>query len=217
MNHSFPKIIWQTHNYKKEWLPGNFTKVIKNWQNLNPDWDYRYVDQVQRDSKVKEYPKIYEVYQYLPPIYQSDVWRLIVTGEEGGCYADMDSMCTVPLDDMITQDCEIITVSKNGHEFGNNANFIVAKDSKLVKNMVERMHFWIENNPKHFNESYAFWQFIKNVYADENSDKVSQTFKVSHSSDYKDLNYDFKLLVINDKGSLISYADYLKKYDLPWF
>jgi mannosyltransferase OCH1-like enzyme len=62
MSHSFPKIIWQTHNHKKEWLPHHLNQIAATWVNLNPGWEYRYVDQVQRDEKVRQYPEIYEIY-----------------------------------------------------------------------------------------------------------------------------------------------------------
>ena len=94
-------------------MPEHLRKIKTTWVNLNPGWEYRYVDQIQRDEKVREYPNIYEIYKYLLPSRQSDIWRFIVTYEEGGCYADMDSVCFKPLDYMlkgIQGDPEMITV-----------------------------------------------------------------------------------------------------------
>jgi mannosyltransferase OCH1-like enzyme len=48
-----PKIIWQTHESKyNDLLP--FQKDITNtWKNLNPGWEYRYINAEQRSLEVK--------------------------------------------------------------------------------------------------------------------------------------------------------------------
>ena len=205
MSHSFPKIIWQTHNHKEEWLPDHLKQIKATWVNLNPGWEYRYMDQVQRDEKVRNYPEIYEVYKYQLPIAQSDIWRYIVTYEEGGCYADMDSVCTKPLEFMlegIESDIEMIVVPEN-KGFGNNCNFITKPKSTIMESIVNQ----IGNDPKN---SYLSI-FVNTVYSHENVSKIFTA--ASHSSDYKK-KFAYGKHMINYYGQEIKYTDFLEQNNL---
>ena len=93
-NSDIPKIIWQTHNYEYEDLPVHYKKIAQTWKNLNPDWEYRYVSYSERKEIIKKYPTIWKYYVAQDPVCQADIWRYIVTYENGGVYADMDSVCT---------------------------------------------------------------------------------------------------------------------------
>jgi hypothetical protein len=218
MAHQFPKIIWQTHNYKQKWLPDHLKCVSSAWINLNPGWEYRYVDQVERDATVRKYPQIYEVYQYQPPSIQSDIWRFIITYEEGGCYADMDSVPTVPLDYMIEtigQDPEMITVPLYQDQ-GNTHNFIVKNNSDIMKEIVAKMNGWAQESQTepHFSKFQPFKFFIRIVYSLDHYDKVSKKFDVKHSEEYKDAFLTDKYSV-NDYGNIIQYEDFIKEKGLP--
>lgn len=209
MTASFPKIIWQTHNHKQEWLPLHLNHIAATWVNLNPGWEYRYFDQVQREETVKKYPEIYEVYKYLMPIPQADLWRYIITYEHGGCYADMDSVCSKPLDFMlegIQGDPEMIVVPEHNGS-GNNANFIVKANSPVMKEIFDTML------PKPFIQDFfnPWGTFVSTAYSHPN---VSQTFDAaSHSNDYKRM-FAYKSHKINDYGQVISYTDFLEKNGL---
>jgi hypothetical protein len=217
MSHTFPKIIWQTHNYKQKWLPDHLKCVSSAWINLNPGWEYRYIDQVQRDATVKKYPQIYEVYQYQPPAIQSDIWRFIITYEEGGCYADMDSVPTVPLDYMIEtigQDPEMITVPLYQGQ-GNTHNFIVKNDSDIMKEIIDKMHGWAYESQTEpiFCKFEPFNFFIKIAYSLDHYDKVSKKFEVNHTEEYKDAFLTDKYSV-NDYGNIMQYEDFVKEKGL---
>lgn len=213
MSHSFPKIIWQTHNYKKEWLPHHLNQIAATWVNLNPGWEYRYADQVQRDEKVRQYPEIYEIYKYRMPVVQSDIWRFIVTYEEGGCYADMDSVCHKPLDYMIETiggNPEMITVPINKN-MGNTHNFVVQAKSPTMKLIVDKMikgDGQAKPNPTH-----PFSTFVNLIYL-PNRHSVSQKFDAAyHSMEYKQ-GFAYKKHMINYYGEEMSYVDFLEKNGL---
>jgi len=203
MTPSFPKIIWQTHNHKEEWLPENLKQVKATWINLNPGWDYRYVDQVQRDQRVSHYPEIYEVYKYQLPIPQADIWRYIVTYEEGGCYADMDSVCIKPLDFMlqgIDGDPEMIVVPKK-KDYGNNCNFITKAKSPIMESVVNQIK----------QKSNYLSIFVDTVYDHENVSKLFDA--ASHSLEYKK-RVLAKEFTINYYGENIKYTDFLEQKGL---
>lgn len=209
MTHNFPKIIWQTHNYKQDWLPEYLSNVAATWVNLNPGWEYRYANQVEREETVRRYPEIYEAYKYLIPMLQADIWRYIVTYEHGGCYADMDSLCIMPLDYMLENidgDPEIIVVPEN-KGVGNNANFIVKAQSSIMKAIVEQ----VEMSPT-TSATPTHSIFTDNVYSNINTSKMFNA--ASHSLDYK---RSFKLnnIEINYYGQEMKYLDFCKEKGLP--
>lgn len=215
MTNEFPKTIWQTHNHKQEWLPEHLVRIASSWINLNPGWEYRYVDQVQRGETVKKYEKIYEAYKYQTPAIQSDIWRFITLYEHGGCYADMDSVPTMSLDyilQKINKDVEIVTVPRDKKNVGNTHNFLAKPKSVILENVINKMNDWAENPAK--NHKLQPWGlYVNSVYSEENSEKVSELFIASHSRDYKD-KFLIKNYIISDYGNIISYEDFVKNNGL---
>lgn len=220
MNHFFPKIIWQTHNYKKEDLPEFLSYIAGTWKNLNPEWEHRYVDHEQRDEMVRVYPEIYKVYKNQKPSFQSDIWRFLVTYEHGGCYADMDSVCIKPLDyllkgiDPLIQMVTVPIYKRNG----NTHNYVTKKKSQPMLKVFNQMIT--------YPESIAVWGawniFTENVYADET---VSQSFIVKNEENLienvaaiHDIEYKFKFEpnahTINYYGQMINYLDFIKQNGL---
>ena len=135
-----PKIIWQTQEPEfKDLLP--FQKnIIGTWKNLNPDWEHRYADSKQREQDVKDYnDTLYKIYQVSSGINRADMWRMVVTYTNGGVYADMDSICTMPLDDMLEKyyNSEDMLSTSNGFQTNagaiNCSNFATTKNSKTMK------------------------------------------------------------------------------------
>ena len=212
MTHSFPKIIWQTHNHKQSWMPEHLKAISSYWINLNPGWKYRYVNQVEREETVKKYPHIYEMYKYQLPVYQSDIWRFITLYENGGCYADMDSIPAMPLDYMIKRiggDPEIITVpTDNG--MGNNHNFLAKKNSTILKSVVDSMNEWSEIS---LDQMHPWSSFVTKVYSAENSENVSQLFEAFHSLDFKKRFITSKQSIDN-YGKIMAYEDFVKENNL---
>ena len=138
-----PKIIWQTHNYLYEELPEHLKQVTQTWINLNPTWEYKYVNHIDRAEFVKtEDPVLYTHFEKLAPITQADIWRYLVTYKYGGAYADMDSVCKVPLDYMLeTLQCEhdLLATSQSGPLYYNNCNYVVGKNSKNLEIIIRSM------------------------------------------------------------------------------
>jgi mannosyltransferase OCH1-like enzyme len=213
MSKDFPKIIWQTHNYKIEELPDHLKMVCANWINLNPGWEYRYVDNIEREEFLKNYPELLQYYLSLSPVFQSDVWRYLVTYENGGVYADMDSICIMPLDymlDNISGDPELIVISKKeNHGDTNNANYAVKKKSKIMETIIKQL-YKKNNEQDDFHEWHTWRTFTSTAYS---SKKVSYSFtSASHSKDYK-IGFP-KNLAIDYYGESIDYWEFLKRKEL---
>jgi hypothetical protein len=98
-----PKIIWQTHEWEYKNLSYDYKMATLTWQNLNPDWQYRYVSSKEREKHIKEYdPKLFDYYQRCSGITQADIWKQVILYLYGGAYSDLDSFCNMPLNHMIS-------------------------------------------------------------------------------------------------------------------
>jgi len=219
MAKDFPKIIWQTHNYTIDDMPEHVKMVCSNWINLNPGWQYRYVNHIEREGFVRRYPEILPYYLYLSPKLQSDVWRYLVTYEYGGLYADMDSVCIKPVDymlDNIDTDPELIVIPKElNHGSTGNGNYIIKDHSTIMKSVVDKLYRVARLKDLWNDEWLPFNLFILSI---ENRDDVLYDFTAAlHSRDFHNEFPDY--LKINFYGEQIKYNEFLdnnsmkKKYE----
>jgi mannosyltransferase OCH1-like enzyme len=222
-----PKIIWQTHEPDyNDLLP--FQKDITNtWKNLNPGWNYKYVSAEERHKYIKKYDKeLYKSYILCGGINQADIWRLVVTYVYGGFYADMDSVCTMPLDDMISKgyNNEDMICSPPSHQTSqgliNNSNFGAVKNSKILKIMIykvikqckditENGHFIFFKNP-----GVIVWHHFCNT-AIENKNNINfQNTYFSHSRDYKKTFSPNFFVTYNDEKVFYSVLSKLNNWNI---
>jgi|688.fasta_scaffold35033_15 mannosyltransferase OCH1-like enzyme len=215
-----PKIIWQTHNYEFDELPIHLKQTAQTWKNLNPGWDYRYLNHHERLESIKSYDILSQSYLIQEPVTQSDIWRYIVTYEHGGVYADMDSVCVKPLDYLLqgVKDCDILVVpsSHNGGWGTNNANYAVKPKSEIMKNIIKAGEQYAIDAYKKavpIYEKHTFDWFIDEV---EKSNKVSYEFTSAwHTQEFKTgFTADF---LIDNCGQDIKYTDFVDKYNLSYF
>lgn len=199
-----PKIIWQTHNYLYDDMPIHVKKCMKTWINVNPGWEHRYVNHIEREAFVKsKSEKLYNLYTRSAPIAQSDIWRLLALYEFGGVYADMDSLCIKPLDYMLQKYSGQEFVSVKSYESGNIniANFAVPEKSPIMLKIIESA-----SNDEVTDIVWHTWSsFNKHI---KNINKEDQFFDAeSHSKDYKKY---FREHGIDYYGEKMSYRNYLK-------
>jgi mannosyltransferase OCH1-like enzyme len=211
-----PKIIWQTHNYEFEDLPIHLKKVTQTWKNLNPGWEYRYLNHHERLESIKSYDILSQSYLKQDPVTQSDIWRYIVTYEHGGVYADMDSVCIKPLDYLLQgiKDCELLVVP-SGHNEGaltNNANYAIKPKANVMKNIIQAGKEYAKNaNPNY--EKHTWSWFVDEVIKSNN---VSYGFTSAwHTQEFKtEFDPDFW---VDDYGKKIKYLEFIDKYKLEYF
>lgn len=139
-----PKIIWQTHENKYEDLEQFQKNIINTWKNLNPGWKHIYVSSEKRAEYIKEYDSfLYDCYMLSNGINQADIWRLVATYQHGGFYADMDSVCTQSIDDILLDayNQEEMVCSPEGFQGWciNNSNFGSTKNSTIVKEIIDNI------------------------------------------------------------------------------
>lgn len=121
-----PKFIWQTHEAEYDDLEPFQLKVTNTWRNLNPGWNYMYVSKTARGIYLEEFDDfLINCYTDLSGINQADLFKMLIVHKFGGFYADMDSVCTMPLDEVVanlTDEKELICSSVAWQTTGNNIN-----------------------------------------------------------------------------------------------
>jgi len=140
---NIPKTIWQTHEWEYEDLPVNFKRASMTWKNLNPTWEYRYISAAERAQQVRDYSEeAYLFYSFTNKVTQADLWRYIVLLKNGGVYADMDSVCSSPLDyafKEVPPNTQFIATSLNESKKVNNANFGCVKNSGVLEELLVKI------------------------------------------------------------------------------
>jgi hypothetical protein len=111
------------------------------WKNLNPTWEYIYASATDRARQVQRFnEKLYKFYLLSDKVTQADIWRYVSVYLHGGFYADMDSICSMPLDYMLEQyriNEEIVATSPNNQEGLNNANFGAIQGSEILQSVIK--------------------------------------------------------------------------------
>lgn len=104
IGYNIPKIVWQT------WKDNNVVPEVQNninkMKELNPEYDFRLVTDIECDKFIKENfnNQIYEAYLNINPKYgaaKADFWRYCVLYINGGIYLDLDSFIEEKLSNII--------------------------------------------------------------------------------------------------------------------
>lgn len=208
------KIIWQTHEWDYSDLPKHFLATSMTWKNLNPTWEYVYVNAIERAEAVRLFDReLYKMYQLCPLITQADIWRYVSVYQYGGAYADMDSVCLMPLDYLLETEYsgeEIMATELDSNGLINNANFLAKKNSIAIKSVIDTIlavyrdinyyQFFLEAETKS-----DFWRLIQDKlgtspveYTEgllKHPNTISHSFKAAmHGMMFKQ-DFDIDLLI----------------------
>ena len=101
MDMRIPLILHQT--YKDNNIPASLQGFQKSWRRHNPNWEYRFWDDLAIQSFFKQhYPTFLPVFEAYPHnIMRVDTFRYFLLYHYGGIYADMDFECLRPLDEIL--------------------------------------------------------------------------------------------------------------------
>jgi hypothetical protein len=108
---SIPKIIYQS--WKKKELPAEMQKVSNRVRDMNPNYEYQFFD----DNDCREYLLNNFGVNYanafdslIPGAFKCDFWRYAILYKEGGVYIDLDMTPVVPLDSILRENDEFVSV-----------------------------------------------------------------------------------------------------------
>lgn len=98
-----PKIIHQIwENEEKAEAPVRLRILTETWKIKNPQWKYHLWTGAEMNKLVEtEFPGFWPIYRSLEyPIQRLDVIRYLILYTYGGVYADLDTECFRPLDEL---------------------------------------------------------------------------------------------------------------------
>jgi mannosyltransferase OCH1-like enzyme len=149
-----PKIIWQT--YRTRSLPTTAAAASESWRRLNPDWKYSFWDDDEIAAFMdQEFPgDLSELFHALPiGVMRADVWRYAVLQRRGGVYADIDTLCSVPIASWGTSGARLMVSLENKIHF---CQWTIAAESGhpvfdlVLRLIVERARPGIDLSSEHF-------------------------------------------------------------------
>lgn len=103
--------IWQTYECLQDELPDYAQFGISTWKHHNPNWKHNYMSGQDRENFFKEEfgGEVYETYMNLPMgVMKAGLWRFGILYIYGGVYADMDTICTTPIENWLYQNYDMI-------------------------------------------------------------------------------------------------------------
>lgn len=109
-----PRVIHQTYKSRAS-LTDRHRAMMKTWEDLNPEWETRFYDDEACDAFVREhFPDYHAAYASLTKkVEQSDFFRYLVVLKHGGVYADVDTECRRPMDDVIGKEDSLVVGWEN--------------------------------------------------------------------------------------------------------
>jgi alpha 1,6-mannosyltransferase len=115
-----PNIIWQTYKDPIDTLAPYMNDAIQTWKDLNPEYEHRYMDDVQAGQFVlEEYgQEWYDLFVGLPVgVMRGDLWRYMIIYKYGGVYADLDTECLKPISSWMLDDKDFIVCPETSNHF----------------------------------------------------------------------------------------------------
>ncbi len=97
-----PRIIHQT--WKDRNVPRRFREAQASWRRHHPEWEYRFWTDQDLDRLIRERaPELAAQYRRYPEnIQRVDAARYVILREYGGLYADLDTHCLRPMDELLS-------------------------------------------------------------------------------------------------------------------
>lgn len=100
---AIPRIIHQM--WKDDRVPRELQSGVASWKALNPGWEYRFwTDRSLLEFVSDWYPGVLPVYVgYRDAIRRSDAARYLLLDHFGGVYADLDTECLRPFEELVPE------------------------------------------------------------------------------------------------------------------
>jgi mannosyltransferase OCH1-like enzyme len=98
---NIPKNIFQT--WKTKILPVKYIQWSNTWKAMNPDFSYYLYDDNDCLTFIRNwYPQYKRFYLSLSPVERADIFRYLILHKYGGIYADIDTSCIRPMNELIS-------------------------------------------------------------------------------------------------------------------
>lgn len=154
-----PKKIWQTYKTDFDNLPECAIQPVRTWIDRNPDWEYNYFNDDDMmdfvfDNYGSEWVDIFN--SCLVPVMKADIWRVMILQVYGGLYADVDTICNVPLskwfDDL--QNYKMIVSAEHELHF-QQWTFLSDKENPVLDRILFNMKGSLDNKEIYKNPNFV--------------------------------------------------------------
>ncbi|MGI8490573.1 glycosyltransferase [Pectobacterium sp. S5] len=128
-----PNKIHQIYTKGIHGLPKGILESIEKLKEMNPGWEHCFYDEKSIIEYIDKYygKEMLSIYLSIDPNYgaaRADLFRYLLIYIEGGVYLDIKSSCSIPLDEAIKEDCEILLCSWDNKECGCDRNMGLHKE-----------------------------------------------------------------------------------------
>ena len=133
-----PRIIFQTFETRR--VPAGLFGATRSWFELNPEYEYRFYDDDDRRTLIKEHfgEQTLACYESLRKgTFRADFWRYCALYVHGGVYADADTLCTRPLRELIRENDDFIVPRGTIPRFLFNAFICSVPRHPFLKNVID--------------------------------------------------------------------------------
>jgi mannosyltransferase OCH1-like enzyme len=155
-----PKIIWQTYECDYEDLPEYIKDCTKTWIDLNPEWEYRYINSLKRKEFVlNNYGEDWlNIFNNLPNnVMMANMWSYMVLNSFGGLYVDIDTVCKKPINYWLDNNFDLVCSTEFVDEdpkkdinvfifAGKKNNIVFEKMFKSINNKLKDIGYSIEKH-----------------------------------------------------------------------
>lgn len=195
-----PKKIWQTYKDPYEVLPEYIKDATKTWQNINPEYEYEYMDDEQaREFVKKEYgKKMYKLFDTVPVgVMRGDMWRYLITYSYGGIYTDLDTLCYKPIDVWYKDDKKFIICPENDIHLCQ-WTFAAEAGHPILESVINLMEERLSNNPDwqrpHFVHYYTgpgVWTagIINKLNVEYNQNNIRDSLEWNNTKEANELGF----------------------------
>lgn len=134
-----PKIIWQTYKDPYDSLQPYMHDAINTWKNLNPEYEYRYMDDAEASVFILKYygQDMLNLFNSFPVgVMRGDLWRYLIIHTFGGVYADLDTICHKPISTWMKDDYDMIVCPEHDLHYCQWA-FAASPGNEVIKSVID--------------------------------------------------------------------------------
>jgi len=123
-------------------LPARMARSAQSWLRTNPEYEYKFYDDGACLAFLEEYlpPRVVEAFKKCRVgAMKADLFRYAVLWVCGGVYADIDTVCLLPLGKFIPRDASYVTNLAHGHQRRSPQHqvIMIALGSELMRKCLE--------------------------------------------------------------------------------
>ena len=207
-----PKKLFQTFETKD--LPFGMSKACLSWQTKNPNWEYHFYDKHDRINFIsKHFPKeVLEAYLTLVPgAFKADLWRYCVLYIYGGVYVDADTICEMPLDELIEGNDHFIITRDDpmANKWLGNAFIATIPNSPILKEAIDRIVKHCQSKQEMFYLDYTGPALMGKVVNKISRNVPEETdYELGKYGNLKIMKHDFGRTKYTHNGKDVLHVEY---------